>query len=144
MRSIAQMLSLMLLMTASPVLANSSAIQGTWLSGDGDGLIGIKVTDTLLRGVILGSRADDPARPQTDVKNPDPELRDRPLIGLDLFNGFTYDGDGAWSGGSIYDPNSGKTYRCKLQLVDNNTLKVRGFIGISLLGRTEMWKRQDD
>lgn len=138
------MLSLMLLMTASPVLANSSAIQGTWLSGDGDGLIGIKVTDTLLRGVILGSRADDPARPQTDVKNPDPELRDRPLIGLDLFSGFTYDGDGAWSGGSIYDPNSGKTYRCKLQLVDNNTLKVRGFIGISLLGRTEMWKRQDD
>lgn len=144
MRSIAQMLSLMLLMTASPVLANSSAIQGTWLSGDGDGLIGIKVTDTLLRGVILGSRADDPGRPQTDVKNPDPELRDRPLIGLDLFSGFTYDGDGAWSGGSIYDPNSGKTYRCKLQLVDNNTLKVRGFIGISLLGRTEIWKRQDD
>ncbi|MDH3984403.1 MAG: DUF2147 domain-containing protein, partial [Gammaproteobacteria bacterium] len=57
---------------------------------------------------------------------------------------FRYDGNGEWSGGSIYDPNSGKTYRCKLRLVDPDTLKVRGFIGIALIGRTETWKRQPD
>ena len=54
------------------------------------------------------------------------------------------DGDGKWSGGFIYDPNSGKTYRGKLRLVDTNTLEVRGFIGISLIGRTETWTRQLD
>jgi uncharacterized protein (DUF2147 family) len=53
------------------------------------------------------------------------------------------DGDGAWSGGFIYDPNSGKTYRCKLKLKDRNTLKLRGYIGISLLGRTDVWTRQE-
>ncbi len=69
-------------------------------------------------------------------------MRDRLLVGLEIFNGFSYDGDGEWSGGSIYDPNSGKTYSCKLKLVDHDTLKVRGFIGISLIGRTETWKRK--
>ena len=52
------------------------------------------------------------------------------------------DGDGAWSGGFIYDPNSGKTYRGKIKLTDPDTLRLRGYIGISLLGRTEVWKRQ--
>ncbi len=52
------------------------------------------------------------------------------------------DGDGKWSGGFIYDPNSGKTDHCKLKLKDRNTLKLRGYIGISLLGRTDIWTRQ--
>lgn len=54
------------------------------------------------------------------------------------------DGDGRWSVGQIYDPNSGKTYSCKLKLIDRNTLYVRGYIGISLIGRTETWRRQSD
>jgi len=52
------------------------------------------------------------------------------------------DGNGAWSGGFICDPNSGKTYRGKLTLKDPNTIKLRGYIGISLIGRTETWARQ--
>jgi len=54
------------------------------------------------------------------------------------------DGDGEWSGGTIYDPNNGKTYSCKLKLTGPDTLKVRGYIGISLIGRSETWKRQPD
>jgi len=52
-----------------------------------------------------------------------------------------YDGRGQWSGGSIYDPDTGHTYSCKLELLDPNKLKVRGFLGVSLLGRTQIWTR---
>ncbi len=69
-------------------------------------------------------------------------MRNRPLIGLEILSGFEYAGDGRWTGGTIYDPDNGKTYRCKLRFVDRDTLEVRGYIGISLIGRTEVWKRQ--
>jgi uncharacterized protein (DUF2147 family) len=132
------------LLVGSPVSAGPADIAGTWLSGDGDGLIEIRVAGNAITASIQGSQNSDPDRPRTDVLNPDPALRDRPLIGLNIFAGFTYDGDNRWSGGFIYDPNSGKTYRGKLHLVDPGTLEVRGFIGISLIGRTETWRRQPD
>ncbi len=119
-------------------------INGTWLSGDGDGWIDVTVTPAGLSGVIEGSANADEGRPDTDEKNPDPALRNKPLIGLQLFQGFDYAGNGRWTGGTIYDPNSGKTYRCIVTYVDHNTLKVRGYIGVSLLGRTETWTRQQD
>ncbi len=125
-----------------PAHADPAAVAGTWLSGDGDGLMEIRVNGNDISATILGSPNEDPDRPTTDIHNPDPALRDQLLIGLEIFSGFNYDGDGAWSGGFIYDPNSGKTYRCKLKLKDRNTLKLRGYIGISLLGRTEIWTRQ--
>ena len=119
-------------------------IDGTWLSGDGDGWIDVSVTAAGLSGVIVGSPNADDGRPDTDENNPDPALRNRPLIGLQLFEGFDYAGKGRWSRGTIYDPNSGKTYRCIVTYVDEVTLKVRGYIGVSLLGRTETWTRQLD
>jgi len=117
-------------------------IDGIWLSGDGDGWIEITASATGLSGVITGSPNASEERPDTDEKNPDPVLRDRPLVGLSVFAGFEYDGDGRWSGGTIYDPNSGKTYRCRVTLVDSDTLKVRGYVGVPLLGRTETWTRK--
>jgi uncharacterized protein (DUF2147 family) len=134
---------LLALLFSVPALADPAAVAGTWLSGDGDGLIEVRVSGNEISGMILGSRNEDPDRPTTDIHNPDPALRDQLLIGLEIFSGFNYDGDGAWSGGFIYDPNSGKTYRCKLKLKDRNTLKLRGYIGISLLGRTDVWTRQE-
>lgn len=119
-------------------------IEGTWLSGDGDGWIEISRAGEGLSGVIRGSPNEDDNRPDRDEKNPDPALRQRPLTGLELFSGFTYDGDGRWTGGTIYDPNSGKTYRCIVTWVDANTLKVRGYVGMPILGRTETWTRVPD
>lgn len=132
------------LLLGEPIMASPTDIAGTWLSGDGDGLIEIRVDGAAIAARILGSPKPDRDRPETDTLNPDPTLRDRPLLGLNIFSGFTYDGDGKWSGGFIYDPNSGKTYRGKLRLVDTNTIEVRGFIGISLIGRSETWTRQPD
>ncbi len=120
------------------------AIEGIWLSGDGDGWVEISLTAAGLSGVITGSPNTPEERPDTDETNPDPALRDRLLIGLNLFAGFEYEGDGRWSGGTIYDPNSGKTYRCIVTMVDDSTLKVRGYIGVPLLGRTETWTRKTD
>jgi uncharacterized protein (DUF2147 family) len=74
-----------------------------------------------------------------DVKNPDKTLRPREVLGIELLNDFTYK-DGSYADGTIYDPESGKTYDCKMSLNGNN-LKVRGYIGISLFGRTENFER---
>lgn len=80
-------------------------------------------------------------QPKTDRANPDPELRGRPILGLRILEGLEYDGDGVWTGGRIYAADEGKTYRCKAKLEDPGTLKFRGFIGFSLLGRSIEWTR---
>jgi uncharacterized protein (DUF2147 family) len=141
--AIGAILSVVLCLAAAAVsLADAPPpIEGTWLSGDGDGWIEISRTGDGLSGVVKGSPNADDDRPDRDEKNPDPVLRSRPLNGLELFSGFTYDGDGRWTGGTIYDPNSGKTYRCIITWVDANSLKVRGYVGVPMLGRTETWTR---
>ena len=75
-----------------------------------------------------------------DVKNPDPALRNRKIMGLVLLNGLVFDGNN-WTGGTIYDANQGKTYSCRLSLNKIDELKVRGYMGISMFGRTEIWTR---
>ncbi len=80
-------------------------------------------------------------RPRLDIHNPDPLLRNRPLLGLPLLEGFRYVGHDLWEGGKIYDPDNGKKYSCKIWLAGNNRLKLRGYIGFSLFGETETWVR---
>ncbi|MGB3851894.1 MAG: DUF2147 domain-containing protein [Tunicatimonas sp.] len=76
-----------------------------------------------------------------DVKNPSEDLRSRTIVGSDILTSLQYDGGNDWEDGEIYDPESGKTYSCRLELEDANTLEVRGFIGVSLLGRSQTWTR---
>ena len=76
-----------------------------------------------------------------DQHNPDPARRSQLLLGQTIFQGMKYDGDGKWSGGTIYDPDSGRTYKCRLVRLDHDRLQVRGFIGIALLGRSQVWTR---
>ncbi len=120
-------------------------VEGIWLSADGTGWIKIELGDSGLVGSIAGSpdNSDNRKPSDKDELNPDPALRDRPLLGLTIMEGFTRAGEGRWKNGRIYDPNSGKTYQCKLTLIDENTLELRGYIGISLLGRSETWTRRE-
>ena len=76
-----------------------------------------------------------------DRENPDPAKRDQPIIGLVIVKGLKYAGKGRWSRGTIYDPEVGKTYKVKVSREDEDTLNIRGFIGVSLLGRTTVWTR---
>jgi uncharacterized protein (DUF2147 family) len=74
-----------------------------------------------------------------DVKNPEETLKNRELLGIELLTGFSFIGD-SYADGKIYDPESGKTYDCKMSLTDK-ILKVRGYIGVSLFGRTEIFEK---
>jgi uncharacterized protein (DUF2147 family) len=120
-------------------------VEGVWLSADGTGWIKIELGDDGPIGSIAGSpdNSDDRKPSDTDELNPDPKLRDRRLLGLAIMDGFRRAAEGKWTNGRIYDPNSGKTYKCKLTLVDENTLELRGYIGFSFLGRTETWTRRE-
>lgn len=69
------------------------------------------------------------------------ERRDQPKIGMIIIRNMQREGD-VWGGGDILDPDNGRVYNCRLQVVDDNrTLEVRGFTGLFLLGRTQMWER---
>ena len=67
-------------------------------------------------------------------------LKDKPILGMNILTGLKKKKD-EWSGGKILDPKNGKEYKCYIKLLDKNTLKIRGYIGFSLLGRTEVWNR---
>ncbi len=66
--------------------------------------------------------------------------KDQPVKGMIIINALSEDGD-TWEDGTILDPESGKVYKCYITLVNPNQLKVRGYIGFSLFGRTQYWKR---
>jgi uncharacterized protein (DUF2147 family) len=68
------------------------------------------------------------------------ELKDRPVTGMVILNQMEKDGD-RWEGGTILDPASGKTYKCLIELEDPDRLKLRGYIGIPAVGRTQYWYR---
>tara|TARA_R110000787_G_scaffold19396_5_gene58262 strand:+ start:3718 stop:4146 length:429 start_codon:yes stop_codon:yes gene_type:complete len=70
------------------------------------------------------------------------KLKDTPILGMDILSGLKKDDD-EWSGGRILDPKNGKEYKCYIKLKDDTTLKLRGYIGISLFGRTAIWKRAE-
>lgn len=79
--------------------------------------------------------------PVIDHKNPDHALRSRPVLGLQVLNGFTPENGTTWVGGTCYDPKSGKTYRGKIHLAAPDRLELRGYIGIPLFGRSSIWQR---
>ena len=145
MSPLTRLAALVLVLLPLAAASTMTSIEGRWLSGDGDGWIEITLVGDNLVGRIAGSPNDQPGdAPRYDDLNPDPALRGRPLKGLTIMSGFRYDADGRWVDGRIYDPNSGNTYKGTIRQVDANTLKLRGYVGISLFGRTETWTRDDE
>jgi len=121
-----------------------NAIKGEWFTADKGAKIKIYTceNDKICGKVVwLEEPNEEDSKPKTDINNPDSEHHDDPIIGMDLLKGFEKTDDDLWENGTIYDPNDGKTYKCKLTLESEDLLKVRGFIGFSLLGRTEEWTR---
>jgi len=113
-------------------------ILGNWLTEPRDGIIEISIAgDGSYQGKIVGGNS--PLR--QDQHNPDPARRSQLLLGQTIFQSMKYDGEGKWSGGTIYDPDSGRTYRCRLERLDAERLQVRGFVGFALLGRSQVWTR---
>jgi uncharacterized protein (DUF2147 family) len=142
---VARVMLVLLLVVGVGHAADADRILGSWVSSDGKAHIAVTHGDgSTYVGTIqwLGSPNDEQGKPRLDDKNPDEHLRAKPIVGLRILKDLTFDSGNDWSGGWIYDPESGKTYHCNATLSkDQNALDLRGYIGISLLGRTETWTR---
>ena len=126
-----------------PVTTHASP-NGEWTTEGGKARVRIDACAAdpqQLCGLITWSYrpAGAPAGPLVDVNNQDPALRTRPIVGLPLLQGFSPDGDDRWSGGTIYDPEGGKTYKSKLKLTGPDTLQVDGCI--LFFCESQVWRR---
>lgn len=80
--------------------------------------------------------------PKVDLNNEDAAQRGRPLLGMIFLSGFRYEGNGSYQDGRIYNPRDGKVYKANMKLEDsNNRLRVRGYVGVPMLGQTQVWTR---
>ena len=121
-------------------------VVGIWLNADKDAHIEIFKKGDKFFGKLVWIK--DPidaetGKPKLDKNNPDPKLQSRPSLGLELLTNFEFDDD-EWEDGEIYDPKTGKTYSCYMEFDDDdnlNKLKIRGYVGVSILGKTTYWTR---
>ncbi|MBV8101512.1 MAG: DUF2147 domain-containing protein [Verrucomicrobia bacterium] len=128
----------------SPIAAKAeqgSSPVGLWKTEDAQ--VEIFEADGKLSGKIaaLNKEYTSDGIEKTDISNPDPAKRSRPLIGLVFMTGFTPEGPGRWDHGTVYDPKTGHTYASFLEYDGGDTVKLRGYIGISLIGRTAVWTK---
>ncbi len=141
-----KLFSLILLTLTTSVLcfaqSNSDDILGVWISETGKAHVRVDKINGQYFGRIIWLREPiEFGKPKLDKNNSDKIKKTAPMMGLRLLNFFKFDGDGVWNEGTIYDPENGKTYSCKITMKEKNKLNIRGYIGISLIGRTSIWKR---
>ena len=137
-------LLILFIFSALPVLSQTKdAILGKWLNASGEGQILVYKTGDTYAGKLIWLKEvnNRDGQIKRDEKNPKSALKNRPLLGIQLLQNFVYQKDGVWEEGSIYDPKTGKTYSCTISMISSDKLSVRGYVGISLLGRTETWQR---
>jgi uncharacterized protein (DUF2147 family) len=124
---------------------NPDSLIGFWMTKENKAKVQIWRSGQKYYGKIvwLKEPLSPEGKPKVDKHNPDENLRTRPIVGLMILQDFSYDKDeGDYEDGTIYDPESGNEYSCYMSFQDNqNTLKVRGYVGVSMLGRTEIWYR---
>jgi uncharacterized protein (DUF2147 family) len=121
----------------SQAQSKADVIIGEWINEKKDAKFQIFKQDDKYFGKIIWGTGDQ----KKDTKNPDTKLRNREVIGIIMLRDFVFDGDDTWEKGTIYDPREGKTYSCKITQKGKNQINVRGFVGISMFGRTEIWTR---
>ncbi len=136
---------LVLAVVLAPDASRAASPLGLWYAEGGAAQVAIERCDDALCGRVVWLRSpfDERGCDLRDRYNPDAGLRDRSLVGLELLRGVapTPDADGVLHGGVIYDPTSGRTYRCLLRLDGDDRLELRGYLGVPLIGRTTTWLR---
>jgi uncharacterized protein (DUF2147 family) len=124
---------------------NPEAVVGVWKTGDGNAIVRIYKSGENYQGKIVWLKEPndaDTGKPKLDKNNGTETSKTRPVLGLLNIWGFKFIEKNLWDEGNIYDPKSGNTYSCTIKMISNNTLEVRGYIGVSLIGRTDVWTRQ--
>ncbi len=142
--------SFLLLLLGSWIAPNTAVGQcsdllGKWWTPDKKSKIEIyKKGNTYYADIVwMKEPREDDGSLKKDENNPDPDKRDRTIKGLTIFKGMKCTETNMLEDGTLYDPESGKEYSGWMELKDANTLKVRGYIGISMIGRTEYFERVD-
>lgn len=124
---------------------NAQTIFGKWYStndetGKVDSVIEMYEKDGKAYAKIIEIK--EPSRQKAVCELCEGANKNKPILGLEILTGLEKDGD-EWSGGEILDPRNGKIYKSYIKLVKDNKLKIRGYIGFSLLGKTKYWKRAE-
>jgi uncharacterized protein (DUF2147 family)/peptidoglycan/LPS O-acetylase OafA/YrhL len=134
----------LLVVLLSPSVAGSTPV-GRWYAEGGAAQVSIEPCGEALCGTVVWLRSpfDDHGCALRDANNPDPSMRQRSVLGLKVLSALRpAAGDSAsWVDGRIYDPGSGRTYRCTLRLLGDDHLELHGYVGVPLLGRTTHWLR---
>ena len=139
-------LTFALVMTISggpSVLAAQDAAHGYWLTENGKAIVLMSQCGTQTCGQMVWTSAprDATGKLKLDVNNAEPDLKTRPVCGLQLIGGMKPKSAGTWEDGWIYNPRNGEKYSAEIQAVSADELKVRGYLGISILGKSQIWTR---
>ncbi|MBI3521277.1 MAG: DUF2147 domain-containing protein [Bacteroidetes bacterium] len=130
------LLSILFLFFSSLIFSqNGDAIEGTYMTDKNEGMVEITKRDAKYYGKLIWTKTPG----KLDSNNPDKKQQTDKLAGKEILKDFVFDGKDLWHNGTIYDPKNGKTYSCKITRDEKGNLNVRGFIGVSLLGRTTFW-----
>ncbi len=125
-------------------VTDADKLIGIWEPSHGKAKVKVEKIGEKYYGKIVWLReAIDPEtnKPKLDKNNPDENLQNKPLRGYRILKDFQFTDKNEWTEGTIYDPENGNTYSCIIKMTDENTLDIRGYIGVSVLGRTDIWKR---
>ena len=142
--------AMLLSMAGSVSAGDHDAILGNWSTAEGKSTVELYECNGKVCGRIIALKeptypADDDkgmaGQTKVDRENPDPKMQKQPLVGRVILQDFDRVERDQWKNGTIYDPENGKTYKCNITLANPKQLKVRGYIGFSLLGRTTEWTR---
>lgn len=143
MRQIPFVLALLALPAAAATERNADPAHGLWLTENQRAIVEIAScgNETCGRTVWVADAVDETGQPKRDRSNPDQVKRDRPICGIELVGGLARAGDGEWQHGWLYNPRDGATYSAELRALSPSELEVRGYVGVSLLGKSQVWTR---
>lgn len=136
------------MLTMAPAFADNSSPVGLWkniddVSGKPAALIRITEANGVLQGKIEQLFREPNEDPSPKCDKCDDARKGQPVLGMTILSGLKKDGD-EYNGGEILDPNNGKVYKSKMHLTDGGKkLSVRGYIGVPMLGRSQVWIRQE-
>lgn len=119
-------------------------ILGRWTTENGKSHVEIFKQNNKFYGKIvwLKEPLNEKGIEKKDDNNPDKSKRDQKLVNLLVLRDLNYESGNVWTGGTIYDPKNGKTYKVKITFINEKELEIRGFIGVSLIGRSSKWTRE--
>lgn len=127
-----------------PSIASAAEhLSGFWMDSDGEVIIEISPCEDAMCGKVAWLRLPNgpDGKPLLDYRNPDKTLRSRPVCGLQVISGIRQQDDGTFGGGTVYVSDLGMQFKGQATQIDDNRMEVRGYVGISLFGQSEVWKR---